>query len=61
MGPVQSDSPVFEIFYEPTKEQIKNFQDYFGWNYVTQEELNRITREYDEKIKAEHAYKPLFV
>ena len=39
MGPKPIDGPLFEIYYDPTPEQIENIQKFFGWTYLTEEEF----------------------
>lgn len=41
-GPKEHFLCCVQICYTPTKEQIKNMNEFFGWDYVTNEELKEI-------------------
>ena len=56
MGPIQINGPFFELYYEPTEEQIKNFRA-LGWNYATEEEVNKLIREHEKTLPQ---YNPMF-
>jgi len=40
-GPRDSFYACVQVCYVPTNEQIANIQKYFGWDFITPEELKR--------------------
>lgn len=43
-GPKDNFASCVQIYYTPTPEQIADMRKYFGWDYVTEEELNEIDK-----------------